>query len=62
MKNITALRKELSIVFMDLKSGDIEPKTAKQMNNAAGKIINTVKAQMEYATLRQEQPNIPFLK
>lgn len=61
MKNIKELREELSKVFMGLKSGEIEPKTASEMNNAAGKIINTVKVQLEYSALRKEKPEIEFL-
>ena len=31
------------------------------MNNAAGKIIGTVKVELEYSHLRGEKPNIAFL-
>ena len=61
MKNIKELRIELSQVFMDLKAGKLDVKAAAEMNNAAGKIINTVKVQLEYAALK-EKPNIDFLK
>ena len=61
MQNIKQLRNELSNVFTGLKDGSIEPKTATEMNNAAGKIINTVKVQLEYAALRKEKPEIDFL-
>jgi len=62
MKSITELRNELAAVFKGLKDGTLEPKQAVEMNNAAGKIINTVKVQLEYAELRKETPNIPFMK
>ena len=61
MKNITELRDELAAVFAGLKNGTLEPKQAVEMNNAAGKIINTVKVQLEYADMRGEEPNIPFM-
>lgn len=61
MKNITELRDELAAVFAGLKNGTLEPKQAVEMNNAAGKIINTVKVQLEYADMRGEAPNIPFM-
>ena len=32
------------------------------MNNSAGKIINTVKVQLEAAAMSGTKPNIPFLK
>lgn len=62
MKTITDLRNELSLVFAELKSGELKPKIASEMNNAAGKIINTVKVQLEYAALRKEKPTIAYLK
>lgn len=62
MKNITDLRNELSQVFSELKTGELKPKVATEMNNAAGKIINTVKIQLDYANLRKEKPDIPYLK
>lgn len=31
------------------------------MANAAGKVLGTIKCQLEYAMLRSEQPEIPFL-
>ena len=61
MKNITELRDELAAVFIGLKTGTLEAKQAVEMNNAAGKIINTVKVQLEYAHMRKEAPNIPFM-
>jgi len=61
MKSMTDLRNELAAVFEGLKNGTLEPKQAVEMNNAAGKIINTVKVQLEYAELRNETPSIPFM-
>lgn len=61
MNNITDLRNELAALFTQLKAGKIEAKQAVEMNNAAGKIINTVKVQLEYAALRKEAPDIPFM-
>lgn len=31
------------------------------MTNAAGKVLGTVKAQLEYSMLKGEEPDIPFL-
>ena len=62
MKNLTELRGELTVLFDDLKNGKTDVKTASEMNNAAGKIINTLKVQLEYYNLTKETPNIPFLK
>lgn len=62
MKNMTELRNELSALFIGLRDGSVEPKNAIEMNNCAGKMINTCKVQLEYADLRDEKPSIPFLK
>lgn len=62
MKNITDLRKELCKTFEGLRDGLIEPKIATEMNNSAGKIIHTVKVQLEYASLAGKKPSIVFIK
>ena len=62
MKNIVELRNELTSVFESLKAGDVTPKVATEMNNAAGKIISSLKIQLEYANLRKEKPEVEFLK
>lgn len=61
MKNIRELRQNLSEVFSGLKSGKVNPVIAAEMNNTAGKMIGTVKVELEYAALRKEKPAIPFL-
>ena len=61
MKTITDLNAHLIDLFHALKDGTIDVKTAGEMNNTAGKIINVQKVQLEYATLRNEAPNVPFL-
>lgn len=61
MKNINQLRTELVSVFQGLREGSIQAKEASEMNNTAGKIINTLKVELEYATLQNRVPEIPFL-
>mgnify|MGYP003530161833 CR=1 FL=1 len=61
-QNMTALRDRLLDVFDALGNAAIPPEQAKELANTAGKIINSAKAQLEYAALRKEDPNIPFLK
>lgn len=58
----TGLRSALLETFDLLRAKKIETARAKEISNAAGKIIGTAKAQLEYAALRKEKPNIPFLK
>ncbi|VVE82662.1 hypothetical protein [Pandoraea sputorum] len=61
MKNIRDVRAELSKVFDDLKAGRLKPAEASELNNAAGKIINSLKVEIEYYALRKEKPKIDFL-
>jgi hypothetical protein len=53
---------ELTTLYEALKSGEVDVKIATEMNNTAGKIINTQRVQLEYAELRKEQPDIDFMK
>lgn len=62
MKNINEVRAELVKVFEGLKNGSVNAKEAGEMNNCAGKIINTLKIELEFAQLRSETPNIPFMQ
>lgn len=61
MKNIEDLRNELTRLFSDIKAGSTDIKAAAEMNNTAGKIINSIKVELEYAALRKESPEIKFL-
>lgn len=61
MKNITELNKHLTDLYQALQNGTIDVKTAAEMNNTAGKIINVQKVQLEYAALRNASPSITFL-
>ena len=62
MKHISELTTELSALYEGLKTGAVDVKIATEMNNTAGKIINAQRVQLEYAELRKEQPDIPFMK
>lgn len=61
MKNVNELRDNLAEVFQSLKGGNMDPKTATELANLAGKMINSAKVQVEYYALRKEQPKITFL-
>jgi hypothetical protein len=52
----------LTDLYTALKDGSIDVKTAAEMNNTAGKIINVQKVQLEYAALRNDKPTINFLE
>ncbi len=62
MKNIKELRENLTQLYTDLKTGEFKGSDAKEMNNCAGKIINSIKVQLEYSSLRKEKPEIKFLE
>ena len=62
MKNMDEVREALSAVYQGLKAGTIKPHEACEMNNACGKIINTVKLELEYYALIKETPKIKFLQ
>ena len=57
---VSKLRDELFDVFRSVLNKSLEPKVAKEANNAAGKIISSAKAQLEYHALRKEKPKIAF--
>lgn len=62
MSTIKNLRDDLMNVFSQLRSGEVDVKVAAEMNNTAGKVINTIRAELEYATLRGESPDIEFMQ
>lgn len=49
-------------MFKNLKEGKASIREATEMNNAAGKIMQSIKAQLEHSRLREEKPDIAFLK
>jgi len=61
MKDINELRSSLASVFADLRAGTITPKDASELNNCAGKIINSLKVELEYKSFRDGTPNIDYL-
>ena len=61
MKNVIDLRNELIAIFEQLKTKEISHADAKELNNSAGKIINSVKIELEYSGLCKVVPNIAFL-
>ena len=62
MKSINELRNELTTLFDALKTGEADVKCAAEMNNTAGKIINSLKVELEYAAQKKQTPAIPFLE
>lgn len=60
-KDINELREQLLEAFDWIKSDPRRANQVKEMVNAAGKALGTIKAQIEYAVLKGEEPDIPFL-
>lgn len=61
MKDINDLRQELITAFEWVKADPRRANQVKEMTNAAGKIISSIGIQLEYASMRREEPDIPFL-
>jgi hypothetical protein len=62
MQNIEELRSSLIENYEKLKAREIEIKPAKELANIAGKIINTLRVQLDYNTLTGNTEKIPFLE
>lgn len=59
--NITELREQLLDAFGWVKADPRRANQVKEMANTAGKVLGTIKCQFEYAMLKGEEPDIPFL-
>lgn len=62
INTMTELRDNLADVYTKVVSGDIETEQAKSLSAIAGKMIFSVRTQMEYQVARGEKPNIGFMK
>ena len=59
--NIEDLRNDLLDAYALLKADPKRANQVKEMSNTAGKILGSLKLEIEYAALRGEKPSIPFL-
>jgi hypothetical protein len=62
MQNITELRKSLADSYEKMKAGEMEIKQGKELSNCAGKIIQSLKVELEYQTLLGTSTEIDYLK
>ena len=62
MQNITELRKSLADNYQQMKDGKMEIKEGKELSNCAGKIIQSLKVELEYQTLLGTNKEIEYLK
>ena len=60
-KDLNELREELLTAYEWVKSDPSRQNQVKEMVNAAGKIIALTKLQIEYAYVRGEEPDVPFV-
>jgi len=61
VKDVKELRVSLTDVFKKLQNDKIAPEKASQLVNCAGKIIGTIRIEIEYAQAREEKPSIEFM-
>lgn len=60
-QDITELREQLLSAFDWVKTDPRRANQVKEMANTAGKVLGTIKCQLEYAMLKGEEPDIPFM-
>lgn len=61
MSNIADLRADLVKLYDDLNNDNIDPEKASLLTNCAGKIIGTIRVEIEYAELRDESIDIEYM-
>jgi hypothetical protein len=59
--NLAELRNDLLDAYLWVKEDPRRANQVKEMVNAAGKVIGTLKVELEYNMLRGEMPEIPFI-
>ena len=61
MQNITELRTSLAENYEMMKAKTMDLKMGKELANTAGKIINSLKVELEYNSMMDVKKEIPFL-
>ena len=62
MENITELRTSLSDNYIKMKAGKMGLNVGKELANTAGKIINSIKVELEYNSMLGLKEQIPYLQ
>jgi len=62
MENITDLRTSLADNYKKMKAGKMGLNVGKELANTAGKIINSLKVELEYNSMMDIKGEIEFLK
>lgn len=61
MQNIEELRASLADNYEKMKAKTMDLKMGKELANTAGKIINSLKVELEYNSMMDVKKEIPFL-
>ncbi len=59
--NIKELREDLLEAYAMLKADPRRHNQVKELSNTAGKVLGSLKLELEYAAIRGERPTIPFI-
>ena len=62
MQNITELRNSLADNYTKMKANKMNVKLGKELANSAGKIINSLKVELEYNQMLGVKKTIEFLE
>jgi|TARA_R110000782_G_scaffold154293_1_gene246669 hypothetical protein len=62
MRNIKELRESLADNYESMKADEMELKKGKELSNTAGKIISSLKIELEYQSALGVKKEISFLK
>ncbi len=58
---MSELRNELLKLYADIRNGDVDLHEAAELNNTAGKIINSVKIEGEIMGILKKDPQTKFI-
>lgn len=61
IKTINDLRSILAEEIQKIKEGKTNPANVNAITNATGKILSSIKLEMEYNKLMNKTPDIPFI-
>jgi hypothetical protein len=61
IQDVHALRRNLTTVLEKVSAGELTPAAANAAANVSGKVLATIKMEVDYAKLSGVAPAIPFL-
>jgi|AntRauTorckE6833_2_1112554.scaffolds.fasta_scaffold34238_3 hypothetical protein len=62
MQNITGLRESLTDNYEKMKKGEMPIKLGKELTNTAGKIIQSLKVELDYKQFMEDREPLPYLE